>query len=98
MTNYTIFIFILLAAAAYRSRRYFRLSRRRWYAYTGLGFCAMSFNLWAITRMDDIIASLPGTHSSDFFAMPWPWISALVVGITLFVISFLIRKDSRNAA
>jgi hypothetical protein len=98
MTNYTIFIFILFAAAAYWSRRHFRLSRSRSFAYTGLGFCVASFNLWAVTRMDDITATISSVHSSDIFATPWPWIAASVVGISLLVISFLTRKDSRNAA
>ena len=98
MPNYMIFIFVLLAAAAYWSRRRARLSRRASLAIYGLALCVASFNFWALTRMDDIIVSLPGTHSSDFFATPWPWISALVIGVTLLVISFLTRKDSRNAA
>ena len=98
MTNYTIFIFILFAAAAYWSRSKFRLSRSRRFGYTGLGFCAMSFNLWALTRIDDILATLPSQHESGIFATPWPWISASIVGISLLVISFLTRKDSRNAA
>ena len=76
----------------------FRLSRSRRFGYTGLGFCAMSFNLWALTRIDDILATLPSQHESGIFATPWPWIAAFVVGISLLVVSFLTGKDSRNAA
>jgi hypothetical protein len=100
MTNYIIFIFIVFAAAAYWSRRRRTSGRFGVRAITiyGLAFCAASFNLWAMTRMDDIIASLPGTHSSGIFATPWPWISALVVGVTLLMVSFFTRRERRNAA
>lgn len=96
--TYPFFIFILFAAAAYWSRSKFRLSRSRRFGYTGLGFCALSFNLWALTRIDDILATLPSQHESGIFATQSPWISALVVGITLLVISFFIREDSHYAA
>jgi hypothetical protein len=92
MTSYfPFFIFILFAAASYWGRRHFRLSRSRSFAYTGLGFCVMSFSLWAVTRMDDIIVSLPGTHDEGIFSTPWPWVAALCFGVALLVVSFFTR-------
>jgi hypothetical protein len=98
MTSYfPIFIFILFAAAAYLGRRHVRLSRSASLAICGLGFCVMSFNLWAVTRMDDIIASLPGTHDPGIFSTPWPWVSALCVGVALLVVSFFTRVRHDHA-
>ena len=99
MTSYfPIFIFILFAAASYWGRRHFRLSRSANLAIYGLAFCAMSFNLWAVTRMDDIIAILPGTHDADIFSRPWLWISALCVGVALLVVSFFTRVRHDHVA
>jgi hypothetical protein len=98
MTNQMIFIFSLFMAAAYFGRRHVRLSRSASFAILGLGFCVMSFSLWAVTRMDDIVANLPGTHEAGVFATPWPWISAFAVGITLLVVSFFTRSDRRHSS
>jgi len=99
MTSYfPIFIFILFAAASYWGRRHVRLSRSRSFAYTGLGFCVMSFNLWAVTRMADITATLPGAHDTGIFSTPWPCVSALCVGVALLVVSFFTRVRHDHAA
>jgi hypothetical protein len=92
MTNNLFFIFILFAAAIYFGRRRVRLSRSAGLAICGLGFCVMSFNLWAVTRISDVIANLPGTHETNIFSTPWPWISVLSAGILLLAVSFFTRR------
>jgi hypothetical protein len=95
-----IFIFILFSAAAYWGRRDSALGRRgvRPIIVYGLAFCVMSFNLWAVTRIDDIIANLPSPNDTDLFSTPWLWISALCVGVVLLVISFLTRVRNHHTA
>jgi hypothetical protein len=102
MTNQMIFIFIfiLFAAAAYGSRRDSASGRPRIRHITAYGaaFCVLSFNLWAVTRMDAITATLPGPHDKGIFSTPWPWVSALCVGVALLIISFFTRVRHGHAA
>jgi len=92
------FIMLMLVILAYRRRRERASGRRGVRHITGYGvvFCVLSFSLWSLTRMDDIISSLPGSHQSDLFATPWLWVTSLLVGITLLVISFFTRKVRRD--
>ena len=92
------FIILMFVMMAYYRRRESASGRRgvRHITSYGVLFCVVSFNLWVLTRMDDIISSLPNSHQSDIFATPWLWITSLCVGITLLVISFFTRKVSRD--
>jgi hypothetical protein len=95
-----ILFFILFAILAYQwfSRR--RDSRRGIRHITGYGvaFCAVSLNLWFLTRFEDVLASFPCPRETGIFATPWLWVSALCVGITLLLISFFTRERHDHAA
>src|SRR6266705_2623211 len=97
MTYPFFFFIIMLIMSAYWRRRERAAGRRgiRYITGYGVAFCVLSFNLWALTRMEDILNILPNPHPPSFFATPWPWISALCVGVALLVISFFtrVRRD-----
>ena len=59
---------------------------------------ALSFNLWVLTQMDDIIAINSSEHRSWVYSTPWLWIAALCVGVALLVVSFFTRVRHDYAA
>jgi hypothetical protein len=102
MTAYEPFLLfgILILLSAYWRRREKAAGRPGVRRITGYGvvFCVLALNLWFATRFEDVLGSFPGPRHPSVFATPWLWVSALVVGIALLLISFLTRKVSRNAA
>ncbi len=99
--TYPFFIFIaMLIMSAYWRRRERAAGRPRVRYITGYGaaFCVMSFNLWVVTRMDDLTATLPDAHVTGIFSTPWPWLSALCIAVALLAISFFTRVRHYPAA
>jgi O-antigen/teichoic acid export membrane protein len=97
---FLLLLVTVLIMSAYRWRRGRATSRPGVRYITGFGaaFCVMSFSLWVVTRMDDITATLPSPHNTGIFSTPWPWVSALCLGVALLAISFFTRVSRAPAA
>jgi hypothetical protein len=98
--TFTFFFIIILLMLPYWWGRERAAGRRgvRWITGYGVAACALSFNLWVLTQMDDIIAINSSEHRSWVYSTPWLWISALCVGVALLVISFFTRVRHYHAA
>ena len=88
-----VLFLILFAFLAYRWFRGWHNGQPgiRYITGYGVAFCAASLNLWLLTRFEDVLNSFPNPHETSVFATPWPWISALCVGIALLLLSFFTR-------